>query len=1846
MEITKERPRTTTDDVAIVGMSCVFPGAPDLKTYWRNIVGKVDSVSDAPSNWGADVYYDPDSTSNDRVYCRRGGFLHDLASFDPLEYGVMPTSVEGGEPDHFLALRVAHEALADAGYRRDGKVLEGDRVEVILGRGGYINLGLTNLVQHGLIVDQTLRLLTQLHPEHTDEELAQIRHDLKSSLPPFNPEMAPGLVPNILSGRIANRLDLMGPNFTIDAACASSLIAIERAVQDLLDHRCNMVLTGGIHCCSPPPIFMVFCQLNALSRRGRIQPFSDEADGTLLGEGLGMIVLKRRADAMRDGDRIYAVIKAVGSASDGRALGLLTPRAEGEELAMRRAYEASGISPDSIGLLEAHGTGTAVGDQTEAEALTRVFGLRDGHPPSCALGSVKSMISHLIPAAGIAGIIKTALALHYRVLPPTLHCEHPNPKLGLDRTPLYINSETRPWIHGLPTPRRAGVNAFGFGGINAHAILEEFSSVDPATEPDGGPRWDSEVFILHAESRKGLVEKCNRLQTMISQVAEHHNVLCDLAYTVNSENDSVDGSDDSAGLCLAIVASTAEDLHLKLTHCVKRLQDLACRNIKDAGGIYFFERMLAREGKMAFLFPGEGSQYLNMLADLCLRIPLVRARFDLIDRAFASHPRKWLPSQVIFPPPIPSDDATRRAQEQRLQEMDFAAEAVFAANHGFTDLLRELRIHPDMVVGHSGGEISALLAAGVIRVDSNAELINTITDINDLYTQLSVQGVIPGGSAFAVSGADRESVIDALRSSNSHLQIGMDNCPHQVVLCGREGSVDKLLSALRKIGAVATPMPFQRPYHTPEFEPYCAKVRPFFDRLKMRRGDVPIYNAATTALFPSDPEKIRVLAARQTALPVRFRETIEAMHDDGARVFVEVGPKGTLTSFVSDTLRTRPHAAIPCDLPQMSGVLQLNRLLAQLSAHGVSMRLDPLYERRGARKIAWGATKPAKAAPKHMLHVETGLAHLRLKDRTRIWTRLAPSVPTPVENGSTAPRSSDPFTTTGFSEQTKISEGVPVHRAEMRSPKTERHTNAAMQAYLRSMDQFLTVQQEVMQAYLNSSPATMAEGHLYRMPEVDGNASVLPTPPPSEDINQPSLNHSQLSQIPTPSPSHNSEENAIAPNCNLNLLSVLRDVISERTGYPTDMLEVSLNLEADLGVDSIKRIEILGAFHRQTGLIGHDLMEDVSKLRTIGQILEFLEPPSHRPAETGNQRGGDSSRIVDPPQPTSRRDHQPPQIEPSQDRVRSKLPLRGTIESHTPGYEATFVRDFNLANDLFLRHHALGGPVSDVDPSLTGLPLIPLTMTVEMMAEAAAFLVPGRTLIEMRDIRGSRWLALDDEKITLRVVSKIEPAQANGNLQIQFTPRPQDRVHVRVYVDDEANPAAEGLAIFADDYPLPPTTQSVALVSERASRWTPERLYRDHMFHGPSFQGIEAIHRWGENGLSATLMSLPTSRLFRGEKDPTFLTDPVLMDAAGQMVGYWAAEHFASSFNVFPHRIQSVHFYEPPLAQSRRARCHAHIDSITESQILSDIDVLDESGRLRMQIHGWDDLRVDLPDPFYRTCISPRGIYLSTAHRIDTSTTLRSIEMIDLPSLTSFGGIWLRTLVHTLLSGNERQQWRDLGGTERRRTEWLLGRCCAKDAVRQLALSSGSSALMPTDVEIASDENGRPFVAGGGFRPAISISHADGVAFAAATLLEGTSIGVDVQRLDPARDGFEELAFSRHELELVRYSDADRQRETLLRFWCAKEAAGKALGYGMVGGPGSLIIRSFDYDDGAVTLDVAGQLADLLPENQPLHVNTTRQRNLIVATSLHRTSKEIHESSNSRTDYAQRGPGMRNGCGH
>src|SRR5262245_598425 len=351
----------SAEPVAIVGMACLFPGAPNLCAFWEQIVNRESALGDPPADWVGRYALNPESSESHHVYTVRGGFLGPLAEFDPLEHGILPNAVDGAEPEHFLALRVAAEALADAGV--PDIALNRERTDVLLGRGTFVNRGLVTLHQHGLMLHQLLSVLKQLHPEYTDQQLHALRDRLQQKLPPLDSQTSPGMVSSIMSGRIANRLNLQGRNCCLDAACASSLIAVEQALAALRQGTCDAALAGGVHVSLNPLVMMMFTQLGALTRADELRPFSADAGGTMLGEGVGMVVLKRLSDARRDGNRVYCVIKSVGTSRDGKAKSVIAPRSEGQELALRRAYATANVDPQSIELIEAHGTGMRVGDQ-------------------------------------------------------------------------------------------------------------------------------------------------------------------------------------------------------------------------------------------------------------------------------------------------------------------------------------------------------------------------------------------------------------------------------------------------------------------------------------------------------------------------------------------------------------------------------------------------------------------------------------------------------------------------------------------------------------------------------------------------------------------------------------------------------------------------------------------------------------------------------------------------------------------------------------------------------------------------------------------------------------------------------------------------------------------------------------------------------------------------------------------------------------------------------------------------------------------------------------------------------------------------------------------------------------------------------------------------------------------------------------------------------------------------------------------------------------------------------------------------------------------------------------------
>jgi acyl transferase domain-containing protein len=445
--------------VAIVGMSSIVPGASTLDAFWRNILNLVDAVGEIPADrWNVDDYFNADKTVRDRIYSRWGGFIEDVP-FDPLEFGMPPASLRSIEPFQLLALLMVRDALADAGYRT--RPFNRERTSVILGAGGGVgDLGNGYLVRSNL-------------PRLFGEKADELADRLEGVLPEWTEDSFAGLLMNVAAGRIANRFDFGGVNYTVDAACASSLAAVYLAVRDLEARTSDTVVVGGVDAIQSPFGYLCFSKTTALSPTGRSRPFDAGADGIAISEGFASLVLKRLEDAERDGDRIYGVIRGVGGSSDGRARGLTAPRPEGQMRALRRAYANAGIPPASVGLIEAHGTGTVAGDRSELTSLMQVFTESGASRQSVAVGSIKSMIGHTKATAGVAGLVKLSKALYHKVLPATIGVTTPNAMVSAENSPFYVSAATRPWLQpDSSTPRRAGVSGFGFGGTNFHVVVE------------------------------------------------------------------------------------------------------------------------------------------------------------------------------------------------------------------------------------------------------------------------------------------------------------------------------------------------------------------------------------------------------------------------------------------------------------------------------------------------------------------------------------------------------------------------------------------------------------------------------------------------------------------------------------------------------------------------------------------------------------------------------------------------------------------------------------------------------------------------------------------------------------------------------------------------------------------------------------------------------------------------------------------------------------------------------------------------------------------------------------------------------------------------------------------------------------------------------------------------------------------------------------------------------------------------------------------------------------------------------------------------------------------------------
>ncbi len=1114
-------------DVAIVGMAGVFPGAEDLASYWANVLAGVDALTEvSPDRWDPAVYSTP-------AAC--GGFLPDIP-FDALSYGIPPAALASIEPVQLLALEVATRALRDAGYAR--RAFDRERTSVIFGAEAGADLasayGFRSLypAYHGAL------------PPELDEQLPRLTED-----------SFPGVLANVIAGRIANRLDLGGANYTVDAACASALAAIDLACKELRAGTSAMVLAGGADVHNSIHDYLMFTSVQALSPTGRCRPFDASADGIALGEGVACVVLKRLADAERDGDRIYAVIKGVGSASDGRSLGLTAPRPDGQRRALDRAYRMAGISPAEVGLVEAHGTGTVVGDRTELAVLTELFTSAGTPTGSCTLGSVKSQIGHTKCAAGIAGLIKAACAVHTGVRPPTGQLRDPNPYWDRGASPFSFDVAARPWA--ASARRVAGVSAFGFGGTNFHAVL---SSYDGAPGPRHGlDAWPAELFLFAGADRAAAVAEMDRLAELLAanDTAGRPWRLRDLARNL---------SDSGPRVWAAVVAQDLDDLAIKLAQA---------RDSAAADGVFVVSgsdtpdtTAGAGVGQVAFLFPGQGSQRPGMLADLFVTFPPLRRFLELGDR--------W--AGAMFPPAAFSKEESARTRAA-LTDTRVAQPSLGIAGLAMHELLTSLGVHPDHLAGHSYGELVALTAAGAL---DPAELL----ELSEARGQaiLTAVGADPGTMA-AVTGTP-EQVRAVL--GDGPVVVANHNSPNQAVISGPTPAVQAALHRLTERGLACTRIPVACAFHSPVVAGATAVLATELDRRTVRSPRLPVWSNTTAAPYPAGPAAIRAALAAHVAEPVRFVEQVEAMYAAGARVFVETGPGRVLTQLVGMILADRPHVAVATDVPGEPGLRRLLLALAELAVAGVPVDPARLFHGRDTQPVP--ASGPALSCrPGWLVN-----GHLvKTADGHHLPGGLRPAhlVAHQVTEPHSGPEAS-----------------------------AEDGRNAAVLEFLRGTRELVATQREIMLAYLGTTaplgtvvPAALPAAPVH--PATVHPATAQPT--------------TVAGQIPEPGPAEPVEPADLTPET---VLATVQSLVSERTGYPVDMLAVDLDLEADLSIDSIKRTELIGLLTDRLGLartgcaLDESVMEELTRLRTLRGIVSWItnrtgtSPPATPAQATPPQR--------------------------------------------------------------------------------------------------------------------------------------------------------------------------------------------------------------------------------------------------------------------------------------------------------------------------------------------------------------------------------------------------------------------------------------------------------------------------------------------------------------------------------------------------------------------------------------------------------------------------------------------------
>ncbi|UXI69008.1 type I polyketide synthase [Tahibacter amnicola] len=1209
--------RGTPCDIAIVGVAGIFPGALSAEEFWSNVLLGKDCVTEVPtSRWCESVYYDGTArgAAGEKTNSKWGGFIPDF-HFDPAAFGIPPQALGSIDPAQLASLLIASRALQDAGYGDHNAA--GARTSVIFGvePGGDLSAA------YGLRI-----LLPQLVQGAALEKALD-------ALPRLTEDSFPGVLGNIVSGRISNRLDLAGQNFTIDAACASSLAAIDAAIKELRYGECDMAIAGGVDFHNGINDYLMFSSTHALSSKGRCLTFSDGADGIALGEAAAAVVLKRLEDAQDDGDHIYAVIRGIAGASDGRSLGLTAPRRQGQRRALDRAYRRAGISPQAIGLLEAHGTGTVAGDQTELTTLESVFAAAGSDAGACILGSVKTQIGHTKCAAGMASLIKTAFAIEQGVLPPTLHIDRPNRAWRRERSRFAFHAHPAPW---LAQDRKAGVSAFGFGGTNYHLVMDRADQERAAPSP---AVWPQEVFLFRGETPAQAKESLARMTAFLDVGRQLR--LADVAYSHHLR------ADTRQPVQVAIVAASIDELRERLT--------LAENGQSDPRGVFHASAETAT-GDIAFLFPGQGSQFLRMGGDLFTYFPQTH-RWIENEPALLRH---------LFPVRSFADDE-RAAQDAALTATEVAQPALGVVSLAVADILRSLGVRPAHLAGHSYGELGALCHAGAI---APADLV-AISRQRAASILTSVDPEDPG-AMLAVDG-DASLVHDVLGPALGGVEIANLNAPQQTVLAGRTAAIAAAREAFTARGVGARLLNVACAFHSRERAGGAAHFGAALAQWTLAAPvNAPVWSNETGLPYAAETtgEQVAQALARQIVASVRFTELIRGMYERGVRTFIEVGAGNVLCGLVNRILDGKAVRCLPVCLRDAAPLKGLMVTIARLAASGVELSLDALFAGRRLREVDLDDTRPLSRSmwivnghyarplfgtlpaqsynPHHRIDLtppttpsvatphqgdslalyfdslnrfieaqrDVMLEHLGAADRPLRTINPRPgNTATPVLEAPVAPPpvAARPVMDAAGIEirlRAMISErtGYPL---DMLQPELDLEADLGVDSIKRvELLSEISAELGVRRGGDASSPGEEATSFLDQVSRIKTLRGISTWLADFVRQSAPPVAATNTAAAPAA---------VAAPHVAVDQETItrrLRTLIAERTGYPEDMLDADLDLEADLGVDSIKRVELLSEIGRELGLArgGQDglgeeatsFLDQVSRIKTLRGISSWL----------------------------------------------------------------------------------------------------------------------------------------------------------------------------------------------------------------------------------------------------------------------------------------------------------------------------------------------------------------------------------------------------------------------------------------------------------------------------------------------------------------------------------------------------------------------------------------------------------------------------------------------------------------